>query len=142
MKIIIPFFALLFGFNSIIAQQFNTLADVVIEKDTLKIERLLQSGVDINTQHSTSGTTVLMIASSYYYYDDMVEYLIHNGANVNGAHHTTDMRGPIRGIDCSFSPHSRDCKKERPMRQQCSDSWCVFAVFQEPQKRGCKPVKL
>jgi ankyrin repeat protein len=83
MKIIIPFFALLFGFNSIIAQRFSTLADAVIEKDTLKIERLLQSGVDINTQHSTSGTTVLMIASSYYYYDNMVEYLIHNGANVN-----------------------------------------------------------
>jgi ankyrin repeat protein len=74
---------LFFGFNSILAQQFNQLADAVIEKDTAKIEELLQSGVDINTQHPSSGTTVLMIASSYYYYDHMVEYLISKGANVN-----------------------------------------------------------
>ena len=84
MKIILQFsIALLVGFNSLIAQQFNQLADAVIEKDTVKVEQLLQSGVDINTQHPTSGTTVLMIASSYYYYDDMVEFLIKNGANVN-----------------------------------------------------------
>jgi len=69
--------------NLIIAQQFNQLADAVIDKDTIKIEQLLQSGLDINTQHPTSGTTVLMIASSYYYYDDMVEYLIGKGADVN-----------------------------------------------------------
>ena len=84
MKIILQFcLALLFGLNTLQAQQFNALADAVIEKDTAKIEQLLQSGVDINTQHPTSGTTVLMIASSYYYYDDMVEFLIKNGAKVN-----------------------------------------------------------
>jgi ankyrin repeat protein len=71
------------GCSSLIAQQFNALADAVIKKDTTKIEQLLQSGVDINTQHPASGTTVLMIASSYYYYDQMVEYLISKGANVN-----------------------------------------------------------
>ncbi|HSW55928.1 MAG TPA: ankyrin repeat domain-containing protein [Ignavibacteriaceae bacterium] len=64
-------------------QQFNQLADAVIKKDTVKIQQLLQSGVDINIQHPTSGTTVLMISSSYYYYDDMVEYLIGKGADVN-----------------------------------------------------------
>ena len=64
-------------------KQFNQLADAVIEKDTAKINQLLQSGVDINTQHPTSGTTVLMIASSYYYYDGIVKYLISKGANVN-----------------------------------------------------------
>lgn len=69
--------------NTIFPQQFNQLADAVIQKDTAQIETLLQSGLDINTQHPTSGTTVLMIASSYYYYDDMVRYLIENGANVN-----------------------------------------------------------
>ena len=69
--------------NQIFPQQFNQLANHVIKKDTVKIEQLLQSGVDINTQHPTSGTTVLMIASSYYYYDDMVEFLIKKGANVN-----------------------------------------------------------
>ena len=83
MKNIPYFFSLLLGFNTIFPQQFNQLADAVIEKDTSKIEQLLQSGVDINTQHPTSGTTVLMIASSYYYYDDMVEFLIKKGVNVN-----------------------------------------------------------
>ncbi len=84
MKIILPFYTvLLLGLNSVLAQQFNPLADAVIEKDTMKIDQLLQEGTDINTQHPTSGTTVLMIASSYYYYDDMVEYLIRKGADVN-----------------------------------------------------------
>ena len=68
---------------TIFPQQFNPLADAVIEKDTMKIDQLLQEGTDINTQHPTSGTTVLMIASSYYYYDDMVEYLIRKGADIN-----------------------------------------------------------
>lgn len=72
-----------FGINSILPQQFHQLADAVIEKDTAKINQLLQSGVDINIQDETSGTTVLMIASSYYYYEDIVEFLISNGADVN-----------------------------------------------------------
>jgi len=83
MKIILPFFAVLFGLNSVLAQQFEAIANAVIEKDSTKIEQLLQSGVDINTHHLTSGTTVLMIASSYYYYGDMVEFLISKGADVN-----------------------------------------------------------
>jgi ankyrin repeat protein len=83
MKIVPIFFSIFLGLNSIFPQHFNQLADAVIKKDTIKIEQLLQSGIDINTQHPTSGTTVLMIASSYYYYDDMVEYLISKGADVN-----------------------------------------------------------
>ena len=84
MKIILQYcLALLFGLNNLLAQQFNQLADAVIEKDTSKIEQMLQSGVDINIQHPTSGTTILMIASSYYYYDDIVKYLIIKGANVH-----------------------------------------------------------
>jgi ankyrin repeat protein len=84
MKTIVIFCIIfLFGLNSIFAQQFSALADAVIEKDSTKIEQLVQSGVDINTQHPNSGTTVLMIASSYYYYDDMVEFLINKGAEVN-----------------------------------------------------------
>jgi ankyrin repeat protein len=76
-------YILLFRFSATQAQQFNQLADAVINKDTIKINQLLQSGVDINTQHPTSGTTVLMIASSYYYYDNIVDYLIRKGADVN-----------------------------------------------------------
>lgn len=67
----------------IFPQQFNQLADAVVDKDTVKIEMLIRSGVDINTQHPTSGTTILMIASSYYYYDDMVEFLIRKGAKLD-----------------------------------------------------------
>lgn len=76
------FFSIVF-ISSIFAQQFNQLADAVIEKDTVKINQLLQSGIDINIQHKTTGTTVLMIASSYYYYDEIVEYLINKGAKLN-----------------------------------------------------------
>ena len=84
MKIIsLSYLVTVFGLISIFPQQFKQLADAVIEKDTAKIEQLLQSGVDINTQHPTSGTTVLMIASSYYYYDHIIEFLIRNGADVN-----------------------------------------------------------
>lgn len=84
MKIILSFCAvLLFGFNSVLAQQFDALAKAVIKKDYTRIEQLLQKGTDINTQHPSTGTTVLMIASSYYYYDDCVEYLISKGAEVN-----------------------------------------------------------
>jgi len=69
--------------ETLLSQQFSQLADAVVEKDTVKINQLLLSGVDINTQHKTTGTTALMIASSYYYYDGMVKYLIEKGANVN-----------------------------------------------------------
>ncbi len=68
---------------TIFPQQFNQLADAVIEKDTVKINQLLQSGVDINSQYKNTGTSALMIASSYYYYDGIVQYLIEKGANVN-----------------------------------------------------------
>ena len=74
---------LLFKLNSIFAQQFDLLANAVVKKDTSQINQLLNDGVDINTQHPTTGTTVLMIASSYYYYDDLVAYLIRKGAGVN-----------------------------------------------------------
>ena len=83
MKIILLMFTVLFGLTNTLPQQFNQLAGGVIEKDTVKIEQLLQSGIDINTQDKGSGTTVLMIASSYYYYDDMVLFLMNKDADVN-----------------------------------------------------------
>lgn len=83
MKIIFVLFIGFLLFVETLYPQFNALANAVIKKDYLKIEDLLKSGVDINTQHPTSGTTVLMIASSYYYYDDMVEFLVRKGADVN-----------------------------------------------------------
>jgi ankyrin repeat protein len=84
MKLHLIFFVVFIPWlNLSFSQQFNQLADAVIKKDTIKIEQLLQSGVDINIQHPTSGTTVLMIASSYYYYDDIVSFLIRKGSKLN-----------------------------------------------------------
>jgi serine/threonine-protein phosphatase 6 regulatory ankyrin repeat subunit B len=79
----ILFFIWVVNISTLVSQQFNQIADAVIEKDTAKIIQLLQSGVNINTQHPQTGTTVLMIASSYYYYDGIVEFLIKNGTDVN-----------------------------------------------------------
>ena len=83
MKTIFLFFTFSLLCIGTLQAQFNALADAVVKKDYARIEQLLQEGTDINTQPPTSGTTVLMIASSYYYYDNMVEYLISKGANVN-----------------------------------------------------------
>ena len=66
-------------------QQFELLADKVIEKDTIVIQNLLNQGIEIDVKQLSTGTTVLMLASSYPGYDDMVEYLILNGANVNAS---------------------------------------------------------
>ena len=66
-------------------QQFELLADEVIEKDTDGIQNLLNQGIDINVKQLSTGSTVLMLASSYFGYEDMVEYLILNGADVNAS---------------------------------------------------------
>jgi len=63
-------------------QQFELLADKVIEKDTNGIQNLLNQGIDINVKQLSTGSTVLMLASSYFGYEDMVEYLTLNGADV------------------------------------------------------------
>ena len=67
------------------AQQFELLAGSVIEKDTDGIQNFLSQGIEIDVKQLSTGTTVLMLASSYLGYDDMVEYLILNGANVNAS---------------------------------------------------------
>ncbi len=67
----------------IFPQQFELLADKVIKKDTEGIQNLLNQGMDIDVKQLSTGSTVLMLASSYFGYNDMVEYLILNGADVN-----------------------------------------------------------
>lgn len=71
--------------TSAFAQQFELLANKVIENDTEGIQNLLNQGIDINVKQLTTGSTVLMLASSYFGYEDMVEYLILNGADVNAS---------------------------------------------------------
>jgi ankyrin repeat protein len=82
MKIIISLLVIIISFSAL-AQQFELLADKVIDKDTEGIQILLNQGIDINVKQLSTGSTVLMLASSYFGYDDMVDYLILNGADVN-----------------------------------------------------------
>ena len=58
-KILIICTVFILNTNQIFPQQFNQLADAVIKKDTIKIQQLLQSGVDINIQDPASATTVI-----------------------------------------------------------------------------------
>jgi ankyrin repeat protein len=82
-KIIIPFIILVSISAFSFAQQFELLADKVIEKDVEGIQNILSQGIDINAKQLSTGSTVLMLACSYFGYDDMVEYLLLNGADVN-----------------------------------------------------------
>jgi len=84
MKIIVKFLIIALPFSTLaFSQQFELLADRVIEKDTDGIQNLLNQGIDINVKQLSTGSTVLMLASSYFGYEDMVEYLILNGTDVN-----------------------------------------------------------
>lgn len=86
MKVIaVPIFIMIFISNNGIAQEFDILADKVIEKDFDGLKELITQGINLNAKEKSSGATVLMLASSYTGYTDMVEFLILNGADVNAA---------------------------------------------------------
>lgn len=76
-------FAFLVSINIALAQDFDLLADKVIDKDYQAIEQLISEGMDINIIQPSSGASVLMIASSYFGYEECVEFLISKGANVD-----------------------------------------------------------
>jgi len=65
------------------AQEFDILADKVIEKDFDGIKELLSQGINLNVKEKSNGSTALMLACSYAGFEDMVEFLILNGADVN-----------------------------------------------------------
>ncbi|NNJ51573.1 MAG: hypothetical protein HKP17_00210 [Ignavibacteriaceae bacterium] len=84
MKNVVNLLIIALSFSTLaFSQQFELLADKVIDKDIEGIQNLLNQEIDINVKQLTTGATVLMLASSYYDYNDMVEYLILNGADVN-----------------------------------------------------------
>lgn len=76
---------LLFPAKQIFAQEFDILADKVIEKDFDGIKELLSQGINLNVKEKSKSSTVLMLACSYAGFEDMVEFLILNGADVNAA---------------------------------------------------------
>lgn len=86
MKLIITLiYSILFILSSstVTAQNFDALADKVVDKDIAGIENLLSDGIDINTKQPSTGATVLMLACSYQDFEDVVRFLIDHGADVN-----------------------------------------------------------
>ena len=102
MKFLIPILLFFLIHTSIIkSQDFDKLADAVVAKDTLKILALLKNGIDINARAEANDATVLFLAASYKDYDDMVDFLIKNGADVNAI--SKDGRTPLMwAADNSF----------------------------------------
>jgi len=80
-KVIIFFLLTLSGISY--AQDFDKLANAVVDKDFNILDSLLQTGIDVNITEEDRGATVLMIASSFKDYEDVVLYLISRGADVN-----------------------------------------------------------
>jgi len=82
MKKLIIFFLLIL--NSIVySQDFDKLANAVVDKDLDRLDSLLNAGIDINITEEDRGATVLLIASSFKDYEDIVSHLISMGADVN-----------------------------------------------------------
>ncbi len=102
MKFLISILLFFLIHTSIIkSQDFDKLADAVVAKDTLKILALLKNGIDINARAEANDATVLFLAASYKDYDDMVDFLIKNGADVNAI--SKDGRTPLMwAADNSF----------------------------------------
>jgi len=67
----------------VIAQDYDSLAEAVYDKDLSKINTLLTNGIDINITTKAYPSTVLFIACNLKDYDDMVSFLVSKGADVN-----------------------------------------------------------
>ena len=65
------------------SQDFDNLANAVVDKDLITLDSLLQTGIDVNITEEDRGATVLLIASSFKDYEDVVSFLISKGADIN-----------------------------------------------------------
>ena len=75
---------LLFLQNSLFAgDDFNEFAKKIYQKDLKGVKELLAKGIDINMRQETMGSTPLMVACSIKGTDEIIEYLISKGADVN-----------------------------------------------------------
>ena len=82
MKKLIIFFLLIIS-GSIYSQDFDKLANAVVNKDLNSLDSLLNAGIDINVMEEDRGATVLLIACSFKDYENVVSILISRGADVN-----------------------------------------------------------
>ncbi len=80
-KLIIFFLLILCSISH--SQDFDKLANAVVDKDLNTLDSLLQTGIDVNITEEERGATVLIIASSFKDYEDVVSFLISSGADVN-----------------------------------------------------------
>ena len=80
-KLIILFLLILSSISY--SQDFDKLANAVVNKDLNALDSLLNAGIDINVTEEDRGATVLLIASSFKDYDDVVSILVSRGADVN-----------------------------------------------------------
>ena len=82
MKKRIIFFLLLLN-GLVYSQDFEKLANAVVNKDLNALDSLLDAGIDINATGEDRGATVLLIACSFKDYENVVLILISRGADVN-----------------------------------------------------------
>ena len=92
MQKLIIFFLLILSSISY-SQDFDKLADAVINKDLVKLDSLIKSGIDVNIADEDKGATVLLIACSFKEYEKIVRFLISNGADVN--YKSNDSKTPL-----------------------------------------------
>lgn len=75
---------LLFLQNSLLAgEDFNEFAKRIYQKDLKGVKELLAKGIDINIREETMGSTPLMVACSITGTDEIIEFLISKGADIN-----------------------------------------------------------
>ncbi len=82
MQKLIIFFLLTVS-NISYSQDFDKLANAVVDKDLNTLDSLLNAGININVTEEDRGATVLLIACSFKDYENVVSILISRGADVN-----------------------------------------------------------
>lgn len=63
-------------------ESFNELAGSIYARNLEKVRELIESGVDVNIRQEMSGSSPLMVACALEGTDDIVSYLLENGAQV------------------------------------------------------------
>jgi len=86
-------FFLLFQDIAFADDDFIKLATMIYKKDLKGVEELITSGVDVNIRQESSGSTPLIVACSIEGTEEIIEFLILKGADVNAI--AADGRTPL-----------------------------------------------
>lgn len=81
--LLISFFIVLSSGFTLKAQDYDSLANAVYEKDLTKINEILDSGMNVDITTKDHPATVLYLASGFEDYEDVVSLLVSRGADVN-----------------------------------------------------------